>query len=237
MTELAAGRPPAKDSPELAIRSLLSAMLRLDRAEAARFAPPGPTWSCCSRARRGSVSLPASSMPRSSKCRWSRSNRVKFPHPDTDGQGRGGHAGCRSQGARRTVRSRGNPLRRHPRRIRVACRRGTVLQSDDALAISVASDTCQLATSAWAHPIDLDARVGGSELVRARDEHPDVEVPPPGIPAPGSLIGPARPGSGCETQQCRSRLPRHGTRPRCPERSTGLVPDSQDSAVTAATRA
>ena len=41
MTELATGRPPAKDSPELAIRSLLSAMLRLDRAEAARFAPPG----------------------------------------------------------------------------------------------------------------------------------------------------------------------------------------------------
>ena len=41
MTELAAGRPPAKDSPELAIRSLLSAMLRLDRAAAAQFAAPG----------------------------------------------------------------------------------------------------------------------------------------------------------------------------------------------------
>ena len=41
MTELAAGRLPAKDGPELAIRSLLSAMLRLDRAEAARFAAPG----------------------------------------------------------------------------------------------------------------------------------------------------------------------------------------------------
>ena len=41
MTELASGREPAPDSPELAIRSLLEAMLRLDRAAASRFAAPG----------------------------------------------------------------------------------------------------------------------------------------------------------------------------------------------------
>jgi hypothetical protein len=41
MTELASGREPAQDSPEFAIRSLLEAMLRLDRAAAARFAAPG----------------------------------------------------------------------------------------------------------------------------------------------------------------------------------------------------
>jgi hypothetical protein len=39
-TELGAGPPPAPDSPDLAIRSLLAAMLRLDRAEALRFAAP-----------------------------------------------------------------------------------------------------------------------------------------------------------------------------------------------------
>jgi hypothetical protein len=40
MTELASGREPAP-GPESAIRSLLAAMLQLDRAAAARFAAPG----------------------------------------------------------------------------------------------------------------------------------------------------------------------------------------------------
>ena len=41
MTELASGREPARGSPEVAIRSLLSAMLQLDRSGASRFVPPG----------------------------------------------------------------------------------------------------------------------------------------------------------------------------------------------------
>ena len=41
MTELASGQPQPADSPELAIRSLLAAMLRLDRVIAARFLAPG----------------------------------------------------------------------------------------------------------------------------------------------------------------------------------------------------
>ena len=41
MTEIAAGRPPAAGSPEAVVKSLLSAMLRLDREAAARFAVPG----------------------------------------------------------------------------------------------------------------------------------------------------------------------------------------------------
>jgi hypothetical protein len=41
MSELASGREPAADSPEVAIRSLLAAMLRLDRKQAARFAATG----------------------------------------------------------------------------------------------------------------------------------------------------------------------------------------------------
>ena len=41
VTELASGREPSHDSPEFAIRSLLEAMLRLDRATASRFTAPG----------------------------------------------------------------------------------------------------------------------------------------------------------------------------------------------------
>jgi len=41
MTELASRREPARDSPEVAIRSLLAAMLQLDRSGASRFAAPG----------------------------------------------------------------------------------------------------------------------------------------------------------------------------------------------------
>ena len=41
MMELATGRQPAPDSPDRAIRSLLAAMLSLDRAAAAKFAVPG----------------------------------------------------------------------------------------------------------------------------------------------------------------------------------------------------
>lgn len=41
MTELTSGRPPDRASPEAAVKSLLSAMLSLDRQAAARFAAPG----------------------------------------------------------------------------------------------------------------------------------------------------------------------------------------------------
>jgi hypothetical protein len=41
MTEQAAGREPVAGTPEFAVRSLLAAMLRLDRTEAARFVPAG----------------------------------------------------------------------------------------------------------------------------------------------------------------------------------------------------
>jgi hypothetical protein len=40
MSELASGREPAPDSPDVAIRSLLAAMLQLERSEAARFVVP-----------------------------------------------------------------------------------------------------------------------------------------------------------------------------------------------------
>jgi hypothetical protein len=45
MMDLATGREPAPDSPERAIKSLLAAMLQLDRAAAARFAVPGADMS------------------------------------------------------------------------------------------------------------------------------------------------------------------------------------------------
>ena len=41
LMELAAGREPAPDTPEMTIRSLLAAMLELDRAAASRLAAPG----------------------------------------------------------------------------------------------------------------------------------------------------------------------------------------------------
>lgn len=37
MTEMASGKPPARGSPEFVIRSMLHAMLRLDRGQAARY--------------------------------------------------------------------------------------------------------------------------------------------------------------------------------------------------------
>jgi hypothetical protein len=45
MMDLATGREPAPDSPERAIKSLLAAMIQLDRAAAARFAVPGADMS------------------------------------------------------------------------------------------------------------------------------------------------------------------------------------------------
>ncbi len=45
LMELATGREPASDSPEYAIKSLLAAMLQLDRSAAARFVVPGADMS------------------------------------------------------------------------------------------------------------------------------------------------------------------------------------------------
>ena len=116
--------PPAKDSPELAIRSLLArdAAPRSRRGRTLRST--GADMELLFAGAPGSVSLPASSMPRSSKCRWSRSNPV-------NSSGRRPARSWRARGrpianAGRALRSGGNPFRRHPRRFRVAWRRGAV---------------------------------------------------------------------------------------------------------------
>ena len=116
--------------------------------------------------------LPASSMRRS------RMPLVEINRVGSTGhrrQGRRGHAGFRSQGAHRTVRSVDIPfVVTAP--ILVACHRGTVLSlmmrsSDPESGPWVRSPArpprvnpfiryLAPATPAWAHPVDLDARVG-----------------------------------------------------------------------------